>query len=137
LFDKIFNIGLKDLLDSMPAEYVTLKEALDGKVEIALNNGLKHRFDPEELRKISQSIPLYLWSLVRIPLIFVKLPSPGEYKLNGSEWDRRALSIILGKENSVLSGGQMESLLRQYKSLIFITLSHDSISGSDRTEDEL
>ncbi|MEM3680527.1 MAG: DUF61 family protein, partial [Metallosphaera sp.] len=50
MFDKIFELGLKDVLDSMPAEYVSLKEALDGKLEISLNNGLKHKFDPDEIK---------------------------------------------------------------------------------------
>ncbi|MEM3681667.1 MAG: DUF61 family protein, partial [Metallosphaera sp.] len=126
--------GLKDVLDSMPAEYVSLKEALDGKLEISLNNGLKHKFDPDEIKTLSDLIPLYLWSMVRIPFIIIKLQSPGEYSLNGSEWDRKALSYVLNSSEKVISVGQIETLLRKFKSLIFITLGYDSISGVDEKE---
>ncbi|MCH1771337.1 MULTISPECIES: DUF61 family protein [Metallosphaera] len=128
MFDKIFQLGLRDILDSMPSEYVTLKEAMDGKLEISLNNGFKHKFDPEEVRKLSNAVPLYLWSLVRIPFIVVKLSTPGEYSINGSEWDIKAISTLLNISGKVISVGQMESLLREFKSLIFITLGYDSIS---------
>ncbi|MEL9970653.1 MAG: DUF61 family protein [Metallosphaera sp.] len=134
MFDKIFELGLKDVLDSMPAEYVSLKEALDGKLEISLNNGLKHKFDPDEIKMLSDLIPLYLWSMVRIPFIIIKLQSPGEYSLNGSEWDRKALSYVLNSSEKVISVGQIETLLRKFKSLIFITLGYDSISGVDEKE---
>ncbi len=119
----------------MPSEYVSLKEAVEGKLEISLNNGLKHRFDAEEVRKLSSIVPLYLWSMVRIPFIMVKLSSPGEYSINGSEWDRRAISLILNDLGSVISVGQMELLLREFKSLIFITLGYDSISGIDNDKE--
>ncbi|AWR99968.1 DUF61 family protein [Metallosphaera hakonensis] len=135
MFDKIFQLGLRDILDSMPSEYVSLKEAVEGKLEISLNNGLKHRFDAEEVRKLSSIVPLYLWSMVRIPFIMVKLSSPGEYSINGSEWDRRAISLILNDLGSVISVGQMELLLREFKSLIFITLGYDSISGIDNDKE--
>ncbi|BCS94243.1 hypothetical protein L3N51_01112 [Metallosphaera sp. J1] len=128
MFDKIFQLGLRDILDSMPAEYVTLKEAMDGKLEITLNNGFKHKFDPDEVKKLSSAVPLYLWSMVRIPFIVVKLSTPGEYSINGSEWDMKAISSILNISGNVISVGQMESLLREFKSLIFITLGYDSIS---------
>ncbi|QKQ99367.1 DUF61 family protein [Metallosphaera tengchongensis] len=137
MFDKIFQIGLRDILDSMPAEYVTLKEALDGKLEISLHNGLKHRFDINEVKKISSVVPLYLWSMVRIPFIIVKLQTPGEYSINGSEWDRKAISMVLQDSRTVISVGQMESLLREFKSLIFITLGYDSISEESIKEEGL
>ncbi|MEM3226072.1 MAG: DUF61 family protein, partial [Saccharolobus sp.] len=69
-------------------------------------------------------IPLYLWSLVKIPFVFIKSIEVGEFFINGEEWNKRALSILLGREvSSVISTVDVEILLKQYRSLIFIFLS--------------
>lgn len=127
MLDKIIELGIKDILGSLPAERVTLLEALRGKLKIRLNNGYFHELDPEEVRKFSSKIPLYLWSLVKVPIIISKLLNIGEYNISESEWDRKALTYILGRDFLYLTTVDVEELLKQYKTLIFISLSSSNI----------
>lgn len=124
MFDKIFDIGLKGTISYYPQEFVTIKEALDGKSFVTVNGGYKHYFDKKELEKLSKNIPLYLWDLVKIPFVIVKTLNPGEYVLNGSEWENKAVSILLKKDiKGFLTVGDVEKIIKEYKSLVFITLS--------------
>ncbi|AAY80680.1 DUF61 family protein [Sulfolobus acidocaldarius] len=126
MIDKVFDLGFKSLLSYYPDEFVTLKDALNGKLSIRLKSkDLRHRFDKLEVEKLSQVLPIYLWDLVKLPFIVVKTLNTGEYAVSGSQWEVRSLSIILQKEikNTFLSTGDVEKLIKEYKSLIFITIS--------------
>ena len=132
MIDKIFEIGLKNFLSFYPQEFITIREALDNKLKIKLTGGFSQELNKEEVKKLSQRIPIYLWSLVKIPFVIVKTLTPGEYLVNGSEWEKRALSIILNKDVSLgLSTGDVEKLIKEYKSLIVITLSHTNMSDEE------
>ncbi|WP_338601687.1 DUF61 family protein [Sulfolobus tengchongensis] len=124
MIDKIFELGLKDIFSSTPAEYVSIMDALEGKLKIKLNNGLYHEFKKNEVERLSAHIPLYLWALVKIPFIFIKSTEIGEYFISGEEWNRKAISILLEREiSNVILNTDVEKLLREYSSLIFIILS--------------
>ncbi|MEM0304048.1 MAG: DUF61 family protein [Saccharolobus sp.] len=124
MIDKIIKLGFNDVFSSVPSQYVTIKDAIEGNTRIKLNNGFYHEFNKDELIDLSTKIPLYLWSLVKIPFIFIKSIEVGEFFINGEEWNKRALSILLGREvSSVISTVDVEILLKQYRSLIFIFLS--------------
>ena len=130
MIDKIFDIGLKNFLSFYPQEFVTIREALDGKLEIKLNGGFTQELDKEEINKLSHVIPIYLWSLVKVPFVIVKTLTPGEYLLNGGDWEKKALSIVLNKDVSLgLRVGDVEKLIKEYKSLIIITLSPINMSN--------
>ncbi len=134
MFDKILELGLKEIFGSSPAERVTLKEALDGKNKIKLNNGFCHELNMNEVKNFSSKVPLYLWSLIKLPILIIKLPEPGQFSLEGSEWDKKAVSLILNKEEGdkiILNTIDVESLLRQYKTLIFITLSSNILFSAN------
>ena len=134
MIDKVFEIGLKNFLNFYPQEFVTIREALDNKLKIRLNGGFTQELNKEEVNKLSQKVPIYLWSLVKIPFVIVKTLTPGEYIVNGSEWEKKALSIILNKDVSLgLSTSDVEKLIKEYKSLIIITLS--PISMSDEVDE--
>ncbi|MBW9140366.1 MAG: DUF61 family protein [Candidatus Aramenus sp.] len=136
MLDKIIDLGFKDIFSSMPAEFVTLDEAVKGKNVIRLGNGFLHKFDEREVDRASKSIPIYLWALVKLPFVILKLETPGDYVVNGDEWSKRAVSLLLGKDNSdYLTSGDVERLLMGYKSLIFITISY-SILSSINTDNE-
>jgi len=129
MIDKVFEIGLKNFLNFYPQEFVTIREALDNKLKIKMNGGFTQELNKEEVNKLSQKVPIYLWSLVKIPFVIVKTLTPGEYIVNGSEWEKKALSIILNKDVSLgLSTSDVEKLIKEYKSLIIITLSPISMS---------
>jgi len=130
MIDKILDIGLKNFLSFYPQEFVTIREALDGKLEIKLNGGFTLDLNKEEINKLSHIIPIYLWSLVKVPFVIIKTLTPGEYLVNGSDWEKKALSIILNKDASLgLRIGDVEKLIKEYKSLIIIALSPINMSN--------
>lgn len=134
MIDKIFEIGLKNFLNLYPQEFVTIKEALDNKLKIKLSGNFIQELDKEEVKKLSQKIPIYLWSLVKVPFVIVKTLNPGEYLVDGSEWEKKALSILLNKDVSYgLTTSDVEKLIKEYKSLIVITLS--PINIGDETDE--
>ncbi|AOL15661.1 hypothetical protein BFU36_01730 [Sulfolobus sp. A20] len=135
MIDKIFEIGLKDLFSSTPAEYITLKEALEGKRVIKLNNGFYHELKEDEIDNLSKRVPIYLWSLVKIPLLFTKSTELGEFHINGGEWERKLVSVLLHKEiGNVILTTDVERLLKEYPSLIFIILSPTLFMESESSE---
>lgn len=124
MIDKIFEIGIKEVFSSTPAEYVTIKEALEGKLNIRLNNGFYHEIKKDQLKSLSEKIPIYLWSLVKIPFVLIKSTEIGEFFVNGDEWNKKAISILLQRDvRGVILSVDVEKLLREYSSLIFIILS--------------
>lgn len=135
MIDKIFDIGLKNFLNFYPQEFVTIREALDGKLDIRLSGNYTHHIKLEEIQKLSSLIPIYLWSLVKIPFVIVKTLEPGEYLINGSEWEIKALSILLNKDLSKgLRTGEVEKLIKDYKSIIIITLSPIGMLNEDEED---
>lgn len=135
MIDKIFEVGLKNFLNFYPQEFVTIREALDGKLEIRVSGGFTQSLEFSEVKKLSGVVPIYLWSLVKLPFIIVKTLEPGEYLVNGSEWEKKALSMVIGKDVSLgLRTGDIEKLIKEYKSLIIITLS--PISMSDEADED-
>ncbi|AWR95004.1 DUF61 family protein [Acidianus brierleyi] len=137
MLDKIIDLGFKDILSSLPSEFVTLNDAVQGKNKIKLKNGFIHEMDKNEILKLSNIIPLYLWALIKVPFIILKLETPGEYTINGSEWDKKALSIVLNKDTGkFISSLDVEKLMKDYKSLIFITLSYSIFNTSDNNIEE-
>ncbi|AWR97798.1 DUF61 family protein [Acidianus sulfidivorans JP7] len=136
MLDKIIELGLKDILSGLPSERVTLKDALSGHLKIRLNNGTFHNLDEREVKDFSSKIPLYLWSLVKIPIIITKSFEVGEYDILESEWDKKALGYVLGRDFLYLTTVDVEELLRSYKTLIFITLSSSNIFLTTEKFDE-
>ncbi|EZQ06808.1 MULTISPECIES: DUF61 family protein [Acidianus] len=135
MLDKIINLGLRDILSGLPSERVSIKDAVEGKLAISLNNGLVHTMEKKQVEEFSRNVPLYLWSLVKIPIILAKLPDPGEYSVSGSEWDVKALSYVLGREISTLYTPDVEELLKKYRTLIFITLGSNIFSLEDSSNE--
>lgn len=135
MIDKIFEIGIKEVFSSTPAEYVTIKEALEGKLNIRLNNGFYHEIKEDQLKSLSEKIPIYLWSLVKIPFVLIKSTEVGEFFVNGDEWNKKAISILLQRDvRGVISSVDVEKLLREYSSLIFIILSPTIYMESELNE---
>jgi uncharacterized protein (UPF0216 family) len=135
VIDKIFEIGIKEVFSSTPAEYVTIKEALEGKLNIRLNNGFYHEIKKDQLKSLSEKIPIYLWSLVKIPFVLIKSTEVGEFFVNGDEWNKKAISILLQRDvKGVILSVDVEKLLREYSSLIFIILSPTIYMESELNE---
>lgn len=135
MIDKIFEIGIKEVFSSTPAEYVTIKEALEGKLNIRLNNGFYHEIKEDQLKSLSEKIPIYLWSLVKIPFVLIKSTEVGEFFVNGDEWNKKAISILLQRDvRGVILSVDVEKLLREYSSLIFIILSPTIYMESELNE---
>lgn len=135
MIDKIFEIGIKEVFSSTPAEYVTIKEALEGKLNIRLNNGFYHEIKKDQLKSLSEKIPIYLWSLVKIPFVLIKSTEVGEFFVNGDEWNKKAISILLQRDvKGVILSVDVEKLLREYSSLIFIILSPTIYMESELNE---
>ncbi|MDT7861104.1 MAG: DUF61 family protein [Saccharolobus sp.] len=135
MIDKIFEIGIKEVFSSTPAEYVTIKEALEGKLNIRLNNGFYHEIKKDQLKSLSEKIPIYLWSLVKIPFVLIKSTEVGEFFVNGDEWNKKAISILLQRDvRGVILSVDVEKLLREYSSLIFIILSPTIYMESELNE---
>ncbi|ARM76565.1 DUF61 family protein [Acidianus manzaensis] len=136
MLDKIFELGLKDILAGLPSERVSLRDAISGHLRIKLNNGYFHELNEKEVKDFSSKVPLYLWSLVKVPIIITKSFEIGEYDVIDNEWDKKALSYVLGKDFLYLTTVDVEELLKAYKTLIFITLSSSNIFLTTEKSDE-
>ncbi|MCY0849569.1 DUF61 family protein [Sulfuracidifex metallicus] len=122
MIDKIFDLGFKDVFSSLPKEFVTINDALKGKNTIKLVNGIAHQMKSEEIEKLSSNIPIYMWSMVKIPFIIVKTMNVGEYLISGSEWEKRGIWTLIGRESDSLTTVDVEELIKKYRSIIFISL---------------
>ncbi|MEM4139004.1 MAG: DUF61 family protein, partial [Sulfolobaceae archaeon] len=93
-------------------------------------------FDRNQVEKLSKVLPLYMWGLVRLPIVIIKSQEPGIYIVSGSEWEKRAIDIILNSEkNGILNTSDLERLLREFDSIIFITLSVSLINFEEYREE--
>jgi len=127
VIDKIFDFGFKDIFNSLPKEYVTLTDAVKGKTRISLGNGITHEMKKTELDKLSSKIPVYMWSMVKIPFLVIKTENVGEYLISGSDWQKRAISFLVERDVEFLSTVDVERLIREYRSIIFISLTNTSL----------
>ena len=114
-----------------PKEFVTLAEALSGRAGVELYSGDFHSFTRRELERLASIVPKYFWHLVRLPMAFryEKLASgESRYMVEGGVWQRRLVEMILYGDYSFegasfLSVAQFKAILRDYKSLVFVSLS--------------
>ncbi len=136
MIDKIIDIGLKGLLNYYPSERPTLAEVLKGKNVIKLSDGSELEIPKRKAEDMSTKIPIYLWDLVRLPIVIVKTSNIGEFQVEEYKWNREALKALLGRENvDALMTGDVERLVAQYGTAIFITLSV-SINNSEENQED-
>ncbi len=124
MIDKIFDLGFKDIFNSLPKEFITITDAIKGKNTVLLGNGIPHVMKESEIMSLSSKIPVYMWSMVRIPFLVVKTTNVGEYLISGSEWQKKAISLLIGRETDFLSTVDVEELIKGYRSIIFISLTN-------------
>jgi uncharacterized protein (UPF0216 family) len=132
LFDTVYTKYLQEvrvLTGLLPAEQLSLEELLKNpRPSVRLRDGTMHRIDREDLERMASRLPWYMHSLTRLPLVVVK---DGEsYRLTGDKWSLRSVSLLLRGElgldpSPVLRLGELERLLRDYRSLVFITIKAD------------
>jgi len=122
VIDRLLEISVREIFDSLPSNFVTLKDALGGKLEIRLRNGLTHFMSGDEVRRASEMIPSHLWSAVKLPFLLVKTMSPGEYLVSGDEVTALGVSLLVGKTGTQLNILEVQKLLRDFASLVFITI---------------
>jgi uncharacterized protein (UPF0216 family) len=133
MLDKIVELGLKSLLSYYPSERITLAEALKGKTVVRLDDGSEIEIPRNIAEALGKSVPIYLWDLVKLPIIITKSGNSGEFVVEDYKWNREALKIVLNEEEvSVLRVGEVENLLRRFGTAIFINL---SVSISNSQED--
>jgi uncharacterized protein (UPF0216 family) len=136
MIDKIIDIGLKGLLNYYPSERPTLAEVLKGKNVIKLSDGSEFEIPKRKAEDMSTKIPIYLWDLVRLPIVIVKTSNSGEFQVEEYKWNREALKALLGRDNvDALTTGDVERLVAQYGTVIFITLSVSINNGEESQED--
>ncbi len=141
LFSSIYKKYLRDtqiITGLMPAEYKSLLELLrERKPSIRLRDGSNHLFSREELEKMASEIPWYMHSLVKLPVIVVK--EGNSYRLVGDRWGLRAVQLILKGElkftpSPTLSQGDVERLVRDYRSIVFITIRREEQGAEEPRE---
>ena len=136
MIDKVFKLGLEGLLNYFPSERVTLGEVLRGKNRLKLSDGSDFEISIKEAEEAARKVPVYLWELVKLPVVILKLPYPGAYTVEDHKWNRELLKYLLNKEDaSYISVGEVEKLIRDYKSLVFISLSVSVTSGTEDREE--
>lgn len=130
MIDKLIDLGLKDLFSTYPAKTLKLSEVLAGNYSIPLTNGITHYFDKKEVERLSEILPIYMWGLVDIPIVLAKTTTPGEYVIKGGEYAVRAIGRILNKEDlgQSLTSIEVDSLIKRFRSIVFISLSLDNIT---------
>jgi len=137
LIDKIFNLGFRGLLNYSPVESVTLLDALSGKLSYKLSSGDLVELNKEQIDKLSKILPPYMWGLVRLPIVVLKTQEPGVYIVSGGDWEKKAIDLILNSEkNGILNTSDLERLLKEFDSIIFITLSVSLINFEEYKEEE-
>ena len=144
LFTNIYTRYVRDvqvITGLMPAEYKTLSELLsEEKPAIRLRDGSRHDISREELERLASIVPWYIHSLVKIPIVVVKIGDT--YRLACDRWCMRAVELVLGKDMSLdpdprLRLGEVEELVRGFKSIVFITImtgSEDSTAPREESE---
>ena len=136
MIDKVFKLGLDGLLNYYPSERVTLGEVLKGRNRLKLSDGTEFEISIKEAEEVAHKVPVYLWELVKLPVVILKLPYPGAYTVEDHKWNRELLKYLLNKEDtSYISFGEVEKLIRDYKSLVFISLSVSVAGGADDQEE--
>lgn len=137
MIDKIFNLGFRGLLNYSPVESVTLLDALSGKLSYKLSSGDLAELNKEQIDKLSKILPPYMWGLVRLPIVVLKTQEPGVYIVSGGDWEKKAIDLILNSEkNGILNTSDLERLLKEFDSIIFITLSVSLINFEEYKEEE-
>lgn len=109
---------------------VTLREASKGRRFVKLQTGDVHEFDSSEVGEVLSRVPVYLWDLVKLPIILkYRRFDDGtcEVRVEGDVWQKRLVEILLkGSMSSTgiekLDSESFRALLSRYKTLIFIGL---------------
>lgn len=128
--EKKYREDSKKLALYWPAETITLLEAARGRKDIRLHSGDTHAFDEEEISRLLNIVPLYYWELMRLPLMLrYKRREDGtsEYIVEGGVWQRRLVELIIkgdvtSKGAESLNVQEFASLIKSFKSLVFVTL---------------
>ncbi len=132
---------VRTLTGSLPAEQRTLHELLSmRRPQVLLKDGTLHDIDVDELRRMAEDLPWYLHGFVKLPLVVLKA-GPG-FEVKGDRWTLRAVEVLLGRglrldPDPQITGDELARLLKNYKSLIFVSLLSIEEPGSGRgREDE-
>ena len=127
--DKITKLVFEDLASinsSVPSKRVMLKKALEGERLVPLKDGGEHLMDLEELEELSSSLPSWMKWVVRVPLLLAYEPQNGVIKVLGSEWDEKAIRIVLGLErDEPIRMYHLEKLIMRFSTLVFIIFEVD------------
>ncbi|MCX8196019.1 MAG: DUF61 family protein [Acidilobaceae archaeon] len=114
----------------LPAESITLMELSRGRRELRLNSGDLHRLREEEVERLLQLVPVYLWLNVRVPLLLRyrrEEDGSSRYLVEGDIWQRRLAALMLGLGLSAegaaeLSVAQFGELVAKFGSLVFVSI---------------
>ncbi len=130
LVERKYRNDIQRLSRCWPKEQVSLEEAYSGRNYIYLQNGEIHDFSQDEINLLASSIPRFLWRLVSLPLLlrYEVVDTERYYRVLGNTWQKRLAEIMLtgdysysGKEKLTIS--EFSTILRKYRSLIFVNLS--------------
>ena len=130
IMEKKYRDEIRKLSLYWPAETVTLEEASKGKLKIRLQGGSTHSFSREEVEDLLRVTPSFLWPYLQIPLLlrYETIGTVSYYRVLGGRWQRRLAEIMLRGSYSYegvdrLKISEFRSILRKYKSLVFVGLS--------------
>jgi len=131
IIEKRYRTDIGKLQAYWPVELITLEDIIEhGVSHVKLANGESHEIDDQQARRMADVIPDYLWSLVRLPLLFrYERDDSGRswYVVLGGNWEKRAVELLLtgkmtsdGKER--IGVAEFRRLLSNYQSLVFVSL---------------
>ncbi len=127
----------KKYMDSMktlrlywPKGYITIEDLSKGVMSIQLHSGEDHFFDEEEVRRLLSLVPSYFWKFMKIPIMLrYSRDNDGRayYMVVGDVWQKRLVELLLSGDYgfngiSELTTEDFISMLRNFKSLIFVTV---------------
>ncbi|BCU68576.1 hypothetical protein HS7_20130 [Sulfolobales archaeon HS-7] len=127
LYRGILDLGMKDVINTMPISFVTLTDALRGARRVTLNNGETQELKEDDVKKLAEVVPRYLHSIVELPLIVIKTAEPGQYTIRKFLYVNEVINAIFHQYSDILNESQVSYLIREYPSLTFVVIDVSSI----------
>ncbi|MCI4456962.1 MAG: DUF61 family protein [Desulfurococcaceae archaeon] len=137
-FTRLYKYHIDKIISQHPVSKKSLTQLLsESHPYVELQDGSRHSFSREELKKFSEMIPRELWDLLKLPFLIGKISGTSIYKIvdcNNSHIEMLNIFIkknFLDKDETemrqcMLTYRGLRKLLSEFSSLIILTIIQES-----------